>query len=253
MPTSVRNLKSLFWILSLESQRTFVWSSSCVCSASIFLQRRRNRRELRGRDLMKLMTLMLQFKTSCSWGLILFDANASLCIIQWVHFTFGFFSLASVTNPFMVPVIEVAASVHMLLQRVQFRLFSAKKASTTLKVSFPVVLPCILLQNNMCSAMSSASRYLTKPTSCALPLTSVDSSYCNANEPVSFATTWSTMSVATTSTLRLTVSLDNGTALNLSAAVLFSMVSATIFAAGSSSSSTIVKGFSAFATSRDTA
>ena len=61
------------------------------------------------------------------------------------------------------------------------------------------------------------------------------------------------MSVATTSTLRLTVSLDNGTALNLSAAVLSSMVSASTFAAGSSSSSTIVKGFLAFATSRDTA
>ena len=95
----------------------------------------------------------------------------------------GFFSLASVTNPFMVPVIEAAASVHMLLQCVQFRLFSAKKASMALKISFSVVLPCMLLQNNMCSAMSSALRYLTKPTSCTIPLTSADSSNCNANEP----------------------------------------------------------------------
>ena len=60
------------------------------------------------------------------------------------------------------------------------------------------------------------------------------------------------MSVALTSALRLTVSLDNGTALNLSAAVLSILVSASTITAGGSSFSTIVKGFLAFATSRNT-
>ena len=48
----------------------------------------------------ELMTLMLQFKTSCCWGLILFDANASLCIIQWVFFTLGFFFSNECNKPF---------------------------------------------------------------------------------------------------------------------------------------------------------
>ena len=60
------------------------------------------------------------------------------------------------------------------------------------------------------------------------------------------------MSVALTSALRLTVSLDNGNALNLSAAVLSILVSASTITAGGSSFSTIVKGFLAFATSRNT-
>ena len=40
MPTSLRNLKSLFRILPLESQHTSMCSSSCVCLASIFFTKK---------------------------------------------------------------------------------------------------------------------------------------------------------------------------------------------------------------------
>ena len=71
MPTSVRHLKSLFKILPLEASALPCVAAVVYVRLPFFLQRRRNRRELSGRDLMKLMILMLQFKTSCSWGLVL--------------------------------------------------------------------------------------------------------------------------------------------------------------------------------------
>lgn len=121
------------------------------------------------------------------------------------------------TSPFPLLVIDAAASVQTLLQDFQLRPFSEKNALTTLKMSSPVVLPSKRLQKSMCSQMSSVSMYFTKVTSCAFPLTSVDSSSWSEKESPSFPTTCSTVSVPILSILRQTVSLDKGTVFNVSA------------------------------------
>ena len=88
----------------------------------------------------------------------------------------------------MVPVTEAAASVHMLLQRAQFRLFSSKKASTTLKISFSGGSPLHAFAEQYVLSYVISIAVSHKTNQLCTYITSVDLSNCNANEPVSFAT-----------------------------------------------------------------
>ena len=189
MPTSVRNIKSLFRILPLENQRTSVCSSSCVRSASNYLQRRRNRRKLSGRDLMKLMTLMLQFKMSCSCGLILSWCQRLSVYNTMSPFHVGIFFFSKCNKPFYGAGHRSSSIGVYAATTCPVQTFLREESIYDVKNIFSSGSPLHAFAEQYMLSYAISIAVFHKTNRCALPLTSVDSSKCNANEPVSFATT----------------------------------------------------------------